>query len=66
MFKMFTIDANCSTHTYREGWGIAGLKCRAITFRVSSQCRGNDAVYTLGSLSQGDFLLQRAGQKAKF
>ena len=51
---------------HREGWGIAGLKCRAITFRVSSQCRGNDGVLTLGSLPQGYFLLLRAGQRAKF
>ena len=52
--------------TYGEGWGppstgkggvrgrvgIAGLKCGAITFRVSPQCRGNDGVLTLGSLPQ--------------
>ena len=51
---------------YGEGWGVAGLKCRAITFRVSSQCRGNDRALTLGSLTQGDFLLPRAGQRAIF
>ena len=51
--------------TYGEEWGMAGLKGRAITFRVSSECRGNDRVLTLGSLHQGDFLLQRAGQRAK-
>ena len=49
-----------------EGWRIAGLKCRAITFRVSSKCRGNDRVLTIGSLPQEDYLLQRAGQRAKF
>ena len=48
--------------TYGEGWGIAGLKCRAITFQVSPQRRGNDRVLTLGFLPQGDFLLLRAGQ----
>ena len=51
---------------YGEGWGVAGLKGRAITFRVSSQCRGNDGVLTLGSLPQGDFLLQRVGERANF
>ena len=55
------------THTHTgEGWGIAGLKYGAITFRVSPKCRGNDRVMTLGSLPQGDFLLLRAGQGAKF
>ena len=39
------------------GWGIAGLKCKAIAFRVTSQCRGNDGVLTLGFLLQGDFLM---------
>ena len=43
---------------------IARLKCRAISFQVSSQCRGNDGVLTLGSLPQGDILLRRAGQRA--
>ena len=54
--------------TYGEGWGIAGQKCGAITFRVSPQCRGNDRVLTLGFLHvlQGDFLLLIAGQRAKF
>ena len=52
--------------TYGEGWGIAGLKCRAISFRVSFQCQGNDGVLTLGSLPQGDFILRRVGQRAKF
>ena len=51
---------------YGEGWGIAGLKCRAITFQGSLQCRGNDRVLTLGSLPQEDFLLRRAEQRAKF
>ena len=54
------------THTYGEGWGVVGLKCKTITLRVSSQCRGNDGVLTLGSLPQRDFLLRRAGQRAKF
>ena len=45
--------------------GIAVLKCGASTFQVSPQCRGNDGVLTLGSLPQGDFLLQRVGQRAK-
>ena len=40
--------------TYGEGLGIAGLKCRAITYRMSCRCRGNDRVLTLGSLPQGD------------
>ena len=51
---------HCSP-TYGEGWGIAVLRCGAITFRVSPQCRGNDRVLTLGSLPQGDFLLLRVG-----
>ena len=52
--------------TYGEGWGIAGLKCGAIAFRVSLQCSGNDRDLRLGSLPQGDFLLLRVGQRAKF
>ena len=47
----------CLGYTYGEGWGIAGLKCGAITCRVYPQCRGNDGVLVLGSLPQGDFLL---------
>ena len=55
------------THTYGEGLGIAGLKCRAITCRVYPQCRGNDEFfYALGSLLQGNFLFLRWGQRAKF
>ena len=41
------------------------LKCRAITFRVSSQYKGNDRVLTV-SLPQGDFLLQRMGRRTVF
>ena len=52
--------------SYGEGWVIAGLKCGAITFQVSPQCRRNDEVLRLGSLPQGDFLLRMAGQRAKF
>ena len=48
----------CTSHFYGEGWGIAGLKCGAITFQVSPQCRGNERVLTLESVSQGDFLLR--------
>ena len=55
-----------TTPTYGEGRVIAGLKYGAITFGVSPQCRRNDRVLTLGSLPQGDFLLLRAGQRAKF
>ena len=47
-----------------EGWGIAGLKCWAIIFRVSSQCRGNDRALTIGFLPQGDFLLQRGKEQS--
>ena len=60
------VICNHYSPTYGEGWGIAGLKSGAITFRVSPQCRGYDGVLTLGSLPQGDFLLLRAGQRAKF
>ena len=52
--------------TYGEGWGMAGLECGAITLKVFPECRGNDRVLTLGSLAQGDFLLQRAGQRPKY
>ena len=34
--------------------------------KVSPQCRGNDGILILGSLAQGDFLLLRSGQRAKF
>ena len=46
---------NAAISTGKGEWEIAGLKCGAITFRVSLQCRGNDGVLTLGSLPQGDF-----------
>ena len=46
-----------------EGWGIAGLKCGAITFQVSLQCRGNDGVLTLGSLPQRDIAKGRVNSK---
>ena len=49
-----------------EGWKIARLKCRAITFRVSPAVQGKWWDLTLGSLPQGDFLLLRVGQSAKF
>ena len=62
MHKSFVTTAP----TYREGWRIAGLMCRAITFRVSSQCRGKDTGVTLGSIPQGDFLLRRAGKEQSF
>ena len=35
-------------------------------FLLSPQCRGNDRALTLGSLPKSDFLLRRAGQRAKF
>ena len=60
------VICNHCSPTYGEGWGIAGLKCGAITSRVSPQCRGNDRVLTLGSLPKGDFLLLRVGQRAMF
>ena len=62
MHKSFVITGP----TYGEGWGIAGLKCGAITFRVSLQCRGNDRVLILGSLPKRDFVLLRVGQRASF
>ena len=49
--------------TYGEGWGIARLMCRAITFRVSSQCRENDRVLTLGSLPQEIFYCKGRGKE---
>ena len=45
-----------------KGWGIAGLKCRAITFRVSSQCSGNDGVLIL---NPGIFSIAKGGAKSK-
>ena len=51
--------------TYTDGWGIAGLKCRAI-FLLSWQCRGNDSVLMFRYLPQRDFLLREAGQIALF
>ena len=44
--------------------GIAWLKCRAITFWLSPQCRGSAGVITLGHLPCLDFLLCRVGQRA--
>ena len=55
MHQSFVTTASPPPPTpFEGGWVIAGLKCWAITFQVSSQCRGNDRVLTLGSLPQGD------------
>ena len=64
LFPAILLFKLCTSHLfplYGEGQGIAGLKCWAITFRLSSQSRGNDGVLTLGSLTQG-----KGGQRAKF
>ena len=78
-FSVIKVSMLCTSHlkpppppppphprTYGEGWGIAGLKCGAITFRVSPQCRGSDGVLTLGSIPPGRFSIAKSGQRAKF
>ena len=64
MHQSFVTTAPPRT-TYGEGWGIAGLKCGAITFRVSPQCRGNDGGFTLGPSSQGTFTIAKGGAKSE-
>ena len=55
-----------TTATYGEGWGIAGLKCGAITFQVSRQCKGNDEVLTSTRiLTPGGFSVVKGWAKSK-
>ena len=49
------------SHTYGEGWEVNGLKCGAITFQLSLQCRGND----IRILTLGTFSIAKGGAKSK-
>ena len=54
---------HCTPPTGRVG--IARLKSRAITFRVSSQCRGNDGGFDIGILTPVRFSIAKGGAKSK-
>ena len=61
---MTGIDGECSVG---EGWGIAGLKWRAITFRVFTQCRGNDGVFDIRILTPIEiFYCEGRGKEQSF
>ena len=48
-----------------EEFGIAVLKCWAITFRVSPQCRGNEGGFDIKILPPGRFPIAKGGTKSK-
>ena len=44
-------------HTYQDGWGIAGLMCGAVTFRVPLQCRVNAGLVILCKYTPLEFTI---------
>ena len=54
-------------HTYGEGWGIAMLKCRAITFHFSSvhSVQGKRLGFDIRILKPGRFSIAKSWAKSK-